>query len=172
MCIRDSTGTPRRIWGPGIAMDTASEGTVLRDLDAFLARHGDLHGQADLKPRSANYVARMDTWFVDYDVMVEGIPVWRGGVTARIKHGNLIMLGLETYPRTLLEGERRIDLDTARKAAVSQGPAPAAMHDPGQARLVWLPQEVAGGVVLQLVWEVRSETYKPCLLYTSDAADE
>ncbi|TNE90686.1 MAG: hypothetical protein EP330_07605 [Deltaproteobacteria bacterium] len=157
----EATGTPHRMWGPGLPVDASSADRVTADIEDFLARNGDLHGDAELVLKSANYVERLDSWYVDYDVLVEGLPVWRGGVTARVKHGSLVMLGLDTYPRTLLQGELVLGAEEAQKIAVTQGPAPHAMHAADGARLVWLPVEVAGGVVLRMAWEVRSETFKP-----------
>ncbi|MCO4743739.1 MAG: hypothetical protein KC912_03050 [Proteobacteria bacterium] len=155
------TGTPHRMWGTGIAIDTTSADSVVADLAALFDRNPGLHGKADLRLKSANYVERVDTWYVDFDVLIDGLPVWRGGATARVKHGNLIAAGFDTYPNTLATGEQRLDANEAQLIAAKRGPAPHAMHSPESERLMWLPIESEAGVHNRLVWEVRSETFKP-----------
>ncbi|MFN7147017.1 MAG: hypothetical protein ACK4YP_24810, partial [Myxococcota bacterium] len=112
----ERTGTPVRAWGPGIDMgNLGSEKSVEGALRRFFGDNPDLVGVPlhDLRLRSARYVPRTDTWYVDFDRLVSGVPIWRGGVTARIKHGNLVMLGVETYP----------ELDNVEPATVSEAVA-------------------------------------------------
>ena len=96
-----ATGRATRAWGPGIDVGpAASSANVIASLDAFLARNRTLTGVRveDLRVRSASYVARTGTWYVDYDQFASGVPVWGGGVTFRIRGGKIVMFGVATYP--------------------------------------------------------------------------
>lgn len=160
----ERTGQPHRMWGPGIpmgALATASDAErAVRDV---LTRWSGLVGAQgkDLPLRSANYVASTDTWYVELDRLVDGVPVWRGGVTARIKHGNLVLLGLDTYPSAPRLGQPTLPAADAIRRARDQGPASWASHSGEAARLVLLPLDRASGLEWHLAWEVRSTTADP-----------
>ncbi|MES2641572.1 MAG: M36 family metallopeptidase [Myxococcota bacterium] len=160
----ERTGTARRAWGPGIdlgALATAKE--VDGALRRFFTRNPALVGvpQEQLRIKSANYVARLDTWYVDYERIVAGAPIWGGGVTARIRDGQLLLLGVETYPELNGVEPAELDADAAIIAAELSGPAAMAVHTDESARLVILPQEVDGALRYRLTWEVRSRTATP-----------
>ncbi|MDP2314058.1 MAG: M36 family metallopeptidase [Pseudomonadota bacterium] len=160
----ERTGTPRRAWGPGIDLGTLASG---KDADGALrrlfARNPDLLAVPldELRLKSANYVARTDTWYVDYTRVVAGAPIWRGGVTARIKDGELLLLGIDTHPALHGIEPAEIDADEAIAAAELSGPAAMAAHKDESATLVILPMEVAGALRYRLTWEVRSRTATP-----------
>ncbi len=159
------TGTPHRAWGPGIPMGSLEdEHQVERALRDFFARQPDL---IDVDPdalvlKSAGYVARTNTWYVDFDRVVDGVPLYRSGVTARIKHGNLILLGIDTHPSAdWVSTSPEIGEDLALSQAIAQGPAPEADHSFEGARLVLLPTEQSGGLHYDLTWEIRTRTADP-----------
>ena len=157
------TGTPHRMWGPGLDLGpTADERQVRRALDRFFSANRSLLGvaPADLAFVSARHLARGDTWIVNYDRLVDGDPVWRAGVTARFKAGKLILLGVDTYPGAAVP-EAEIGADEAMEIAALDGPAALADHRGASARRVVLPLDVPGGLDLRRVWEVRSETTAP-----------
>lgn len=160
----ERTGTPFRAYGPGIAMGTWS---TAKDAEGgmrnFFARNPDLIGVEldQLRLKAANYVARTDTWYVEFDRVVAGAPIWRGGVTARVKFGKLVLLGVETYPELQGVEPAEIGADEAIHEAALQGPAALATHTDESAKLVILPMDVPGGLEYRLVWEVRSKTQAP-----------
>lgn len=113
------TGTAQRAWGPGIPLGPIrTRAEAERAVRAFLARNQALVGVAapDLRLRSAHYLARRDTWYVDFDRLLDGVPLWRAGVSARIVAGRLVMLGLDTHPRARLAATG-VDASVARQHA-------------------------------------------------------
>jgi hypothetical protein len=93
--------TARRAWGPGIPLgDVADAKAVEASLRAFLSRNAGLVAVEpdQLSLRAIGYSATMDTWYVDFDRMISGAPVWGGGVTARVRGGELVLFGVSTYP--------------------------------------------------------------------------
>ncbi len=158
------TRTPHRAWGPGIPMaDVHDKAGVERSLRGLFAAHPSLLGVEanELRLRSANYNARLDTWYVEFDRLVSGVPLWRGGVTTRIKAGKLVLFGIDTHPGlTAIEGPTLGAADAIRAARID-GPAFLAQHSEESARLVVLPVEGPEGLRYRLTWEVRSRTYSP-----------
>ncbi|MDP2307468.1 MAG: M36 family metallopeptidase, partial [Pseudomonadota bacterium] len=160
----ERTGTARRAWGPGIDLGALqSSKDVDGALRRFFTRNPDLIGvpQEQLRIKSANHVARLDTWYVDYERIVAGAPIWRGGVTARVVQGQLLLLGVETYPELNGVEPATLDAKGAILAAERDGPAAMAPHTEESARLVILPEDVDGAVRYRLTWEVRSRTAAP-----------
>jgi hypothetical protein len=100
-------------------------------------------------------------WYVDFDRVVGGVPIWRGGVTARIKLDKLVMFGVDTYPGVAADTTPVLDATTAIAAAELDGPASLADHRDESATLQLLPMDTRTGVELRLVWEVRSRTAAP-----------
>ena len=81
------TKTPHRMWGDGIdigATDTADQ--VSNAILNLVDRHPDLFGVSDSEfdIKSTRYNQRLDTWYVDIDQFIEGYPIYRSGITARI----------------------------------------------------------------------------------------
>ncbi len=155
----EATGTAHRAWGPGIAM---GEGNPTAALQAFLERNHELLGvpATSLRLRSANHVARTDTWYVEFDRIVGGVPIWGGGVTARVRGGELVLLGIDTHPGAQV-GSAEISAAEAIIAASLDGAAPMADHTGGAARLVLLPSDNGGRVDYRLAYEVRTRTAVP-----------
>jgi MYXO-CTERM domain-containing protein len=159
------TGTPHRMWGPPVRMG-ATRGEVVANLTAFLARNARVigatfDGRDGLRLRSANHDAATDTWYVEYDRMVGGAPIWRGGVTARVRHGNLILVGVDTYPNAKATNTPILGRERAIETATHEGPARHAKHEQTAATPLVLPEEVDGRVTLRHVWWVRSTTGRP-----------
>lgn len=156
--------TPRRAWGPGIPLGAVeTEAQVEAALRAFLQRYPGLTGVPDteLTLRSAGYVAALDMWYVDFDRNISGAPVWRGGVTARVRHGELVLFGAQTYPSVASLPKAAISMQTAEEIAQLDGPAAMADHADVTATLVALPWTRDGGLDVRLCWEVHSRTEMP-----------
>ncbi len=155
----EATGTPHRAWGPGIAMGSGDPTLALM---AFLERNHEILGvpASTLQLRNANHVARTDTWYVEFDRLVRGVPVWGAGVTARVREGELVLLGVDTHPGAQV-GSAEISPADALIAAALDGAAPLADHSDGAARLVLLPSDGGGRVVYRLAYEVRTQTTVP-----------
>ncbi len=154
------THQPRRMSGPGIPMTGPD---VTGQFEAFVSRNSEMLGlqQGEWRLASANYSAANDTWYMNVDVTKNGLPIYRGGVTARIKHGNLMFIGAETYRHTPVVGSANLTAIEALKNAVVNGPAATAVHTDQAAKLVLLPMEVAGEVQLRTCWMTTSETHTP-----------
>ncbi len=170
----EATGTAHRMWGPGIVLGSLDgERNVRASMERFLVRNRAILGVTarELPFSRARYIARTDTWLVDFDRTIDGHPVVRGGVTARIRFGKLIMLGVDTYPDATLPQPEVSEAD-AIEIAELDGAAPMAHHTGVSASLVALPLDVPGGPQLRLAWQVRSETMLPRGLWVTfvDAA--
>lgn len=164
------TGTAHRMWGPGIDIGpTSTPEQVEQGVLAFLAANEGIVGvdANSLQIRSSSYNERVDTWFVDVDVVHLGAPIWRGGVTARIKHGSLVLVGIDTYPDVPHVGRAALSADAAIDRGIAQGPAAAVPHTGTSAELVWLPQEIGGELQLRLCWMTRSHTASPPGIWVS-----
>ena len=161
----ERTGTAHRTWGPGIDIgDVSSESAVEAGLRAFMERNPMLIGveQADLDLAQIGYIPRTDTWYVQFQRSENGVPVVYGGVTARIRFGKLILLGVDSYPQAEGIGTRpEIGRLAARRSAIADGPAPEGQHSDHSERLVLLPQEGHFGLGFRLTWETRSKTETP-----------
>ena len=160
----EGTGSPHRMWGPGIdigPVDTADQ--VTAGMLDFIERNAHTLGVTDteLAVRSVSYVERMDTWYVQIDVVRGGAAIYRAGLTARIKHGNLIMVGADTYPDIPVHGGVEISTDTALSVAIEDGPAPDAEHDVESVQLATLADESDGIVTLRTTWMTRTRTQSP-----------
>lgn len=97
----EATGSPLRAWGPPIPLGpTRNAAQVVAGVRALFARFPDLTGvvAVDLPLRSVRHDLGRDTWYVDFDRTVGGAPIWRAGVTARVRGGALVMLGVNTHP--------------------------------------------------------------------------
>ncbi len=159
----ERTGTAHRAWGPGLNLGpVGTEAQVRAAMDRFLSRNEGAVGVplAALRFKSARYVARTDTWYVDYDRMFGGVPVWRGGVTARFRFGKLVLFGADTYPAATVP-QPELTAAEAITLAELDGPASMAPHRNESAELVVLPLDVPGGLSMRLCWLVRSESSAP-----------
>lgn len=160
----EATGEPLRAFGKGLdvgVIDTPED--AVRAVRAFLGRNA---AAFNISPKAlgqgrASYSEDAATWYIDVPVMYDGSPIWRGGLTARIKHGKLVMVGSQAYTETPKVGSVALDANQAASIAVDLGPAPGASHDNVRSELVWLPWEGRNGLELVRAWEVRSFTAEP-----------
>ena len=159
----ERTGTAQRTWGPGIDVGPLTNPeTVEANLRDFMERNQLLIGveNSDLELRNAGYMPRTDTWYVQFDRFENGIPVIGGGVTARLRFGKLILLGVDTYPQASGVGTSpELSQSVALQAAIDQGPAPQAHHSDRSTSLALLPQEGAFG--LGFDWSGKFERIPP-----------
>jgi MYXO-CTERM domain-containing protein len=159
----ERTGRAHRAWGPGIELGKLGDlDEVERVLRRFFSAHPALLGTdiSTLKLGRSGHVPHTDTWLVQFDQVVAGATLWRGGLMVRIKQGRLVMFGVDT-----------LDLDPtavptltgtqAQHLAVMAGPAGNAAHTDLSQRLMWLPVERGSRVVPVLTWQVRSKTAHP-----------
>jgi len=166
------TGTPRRAWGPGLDIGPVdTEEQVIAGLMELVSSNGALFQVTaeQLNLRDIAYIAETDTWLVHLDRTVNDVPVWRGGMDIVIKHGKLIMMGIDTHPSAGFGSDlATITSEVAVEAARNQGPAPLAIHTDISARLVLLPvQRGSSDMRYRLVWETRSTTESPVGIWVS-----
>jgi len=160
----EQTGAPLRMYGRGIDVGSIdTEARAVSAVRAFIGRHADL---LRISPKTfgvgtAGYSGDMDTWYVDIPVTYEGTTVWRGGITARIKHDRLVLVGVEAYTDTPRVGDLVLSQTEAIQTAIDLGPAPDSVHTDTSAELVWLPLEFRGELSLVRTWKVRANTQAP-----------
>lgn len=159
----ERTGRVHRAWGSGIPLGPLNDiAQVQNALLSLFADHPDLIG-ADLSELVIGRSGRLpgsDTWLVQFDQVVAGATVWRGGIMARIKQNKLVMFGdntLDLDPKA----QPSIGSTEAQHIAVMAGPAGNSSHSDLSHRLVWLPVERQAQVVPVLAWELRSKTAEP-----------
>jgi trimeric autotransporter adhesin len=90
----------------GRPVDRVSEEVVGQAVLRFVKAHRDVLGidAGQLGPVRAR-LSNPDLWHVTIPQVVQGIPVRHGHLVAAISHGNLVVIGTETW------GDVRIDLD-------------------------------------------------------------
>ncbi|MFT4628183.1 MAG: hypothetical protein ACI8PZ_006878 [Myxococcota bacterium] len=158
------TGTPLRLWGPGVDIGPLTEARdVERAVVHWLDRHAELlgHTPGTLVPLNAVRVERSDAWYLNFEAPVDGLPVWRGGVVARVKNGRITMVGSRAYANTRIEGDISNSSAIATQSAISGGSAPHANHTDVVAEPWMLPVEDIRGLRLVPTWMVRSRTVDP-----------
>ena len=166
----EHTGIPRTMWGGGVRIRTqAGADVVAQDVAAWLERQSDLLGfeAGTLAIRSANYNEGMDVWYVDFDVLREGLPTYRGGISARVKAGNLILLQVSTAPQASVRGGFVLTADQALQRAITDGPAPNAKHEGTSVEAMLLDQKAGQGHQLRKTWMVRTRTAEPPGIWVS-----
>ncbi len=155
--IDPATGTVHRALGGAVALGTidtanAAEAAVRRFVDRWPALFGV--PASDLRLRGAHHVARTDTWHVSFDRLVGGVPVWRGGVTARIRYGRLVAFGADTWPAATAPARASLSSTEAlARARAHLGGGRTVVE--AAPRLVVLPLEGAGSASFPLAWELR-----------------
>jgi hypothetical protein len=166
----EATRTPLELYGAGIPLPTGSESELVAALTAALGARADLLGfdPATLRLRSASLHEPSDTWYVDFDVERDpGVPTWRGGLSARVKHGNLILIRAATAPDAPVTGSWGLDADKALSLARSQGPAPRADHREATAERRLLEHWTPDGLELRRTWMTRTRTQDPVGIWVS-----
>ncbi|MEZ4240759.1 MAG: hypothetical protein R3F59_32315 [Myxococcota bacterium] len=156
-------GTARYLWGRGIPL--SGDGTAMADqIVALVERHAALFGvePGSLRLRSAHHVDRTDTWYVDLDALRDGLPTFRGGLSARVVRGNLVLITAATAARAPVTGRFVLSEGSAVQRAIAGGPAPSAVHtDVAADQLLLERPDPVRGDVLRKVWRVRSATSDP-----------
>ncbi len=158
------TGTPHRMWGPGLFYgELHSRQDVTEAAVRFTRDHTELLGLegANLRLHSAERDPASSAWYVEVDVLRDGLPIWRGGLSYRFKKDKLVMVGADTYPNTPIVNALRLSREDAMVQGMLVGPAPMADHTDLSAKAWLLPQVVGGKVELRAVWEIRSKTVQP-----------
>lgn len=179
----EQTGTVFRAWGPGIDMGSpASVAEAAGAVLDLLSDYPDLLGVgADaLALGMSGYDAERDTYYIHLDrvlpgtsdgtlgVVPEPVSMYRSGITARIKYGKLILLGIDTHPDApQLSDVVALSRDEAAQLAVSAGPHPDADHTFVAAKKVVLPLQARAGLDYRMTWEVRTETQSPRGIWVS-----
>ena len=166
-----------------------TEAQVRAAFNAFFARNEALLGVPARSLRLGQATRSGDGWILRFDRVLPGLPtaiegridapvgppglpdalgewsqhgltrVWRGGVEARVRHGKLVMIGVDTYP--LAEEALAAPAFTASQAialAIADGPLPEADHAVEGAVLVVLPQQDGPVLTHALCWMVRTRT--------------
>jgi MYXO-CTERM domain-containing protein len=165
-----ATGVPLGMWGAGIDIGArGSEAQIQAAAVRFVADHAALLGVegAALSVRASGHDPLRDARWIDVDVRYNGLAIWRGGVTLRLLHGDLVMVGANTFPDAPVVGALSISAADAHRAAVQQGYAPSAAHRDPAAEAVLLPRVVAGKRELRVVWHTTSRTDAPLGLWES-----
>jgi MYXO-CTERM domain-containing protein len=161
----ERTDTPHRAWGPGIELgEIANAQDLEAKLRAFFGRNAALLGiPVDaLQLGKHGHVPSTDTWLVDFDQVVDGVTVWRSGVTVRVRHGRILMFGVNTVPGAMqVDTTPAITGQEAALRAMGMGPAGNSTHTDVQHRAMILARDIEGQLQSQLVWEVRSQTKTP-----------
>ncbi len=159
----EATGTPRTLWGGGIAVTGATGPAVGAGVAAVLTRHAVLFGLSgsDLVLRTTSYDAASDTWFLAFDALREGLRTYRSGITARVVHGQLILLQVATSPRAQVVGSFHFDAAEAIDRAIRGGPAPQATHTEVTAEPMLLERSSLSGRTLERTFLVRTRTADP-----------
>jgi hypothetical protein len=166
----ETTRTPLELYGAGIPLPTTSEAELVAALTAQLVARADLLGfdPAQLRLRSASRHEPSDTWYVDFDVERDpGVPTYRGGLSARVKHGNLILLRAGTAPASPVTGAWAIDPRKAIDLATAAGPAPAARHDEPSVERRLLERWTPNGLELRRTFLTRTRTADPPGIWVS-----
>ncbi|HHO53193.1 MAG TPA: hypothetical protein ENK18_20540 [Deltaproteobacteria bacterium] len=159
----EHTSTPRVLWGGGVAMPTGGGAALAGAVRAWLDRHAELLGYEPgaLALASSAYAPESDMWYLDFDVIREGLPTYRGQIRARIKHGNLILVHVATAPGADVTGAYVWTAEAAIEAAIARGPAPDAEHTAIGAEPILLDHKHLGAHELRRTWMVRSQTRWP-----------
>jgi len=166
----EATGRPVTAWGPPVALEVGDGAEPAAAVVEVLARAG-LVDPARLTLRRATHHRASDTWYLDWDLRVGGVPLRGTGLSARVRGGRLFLVFLDPaaggpLPRL---GTPAVDPGVAQVLAELRGPAASAPHLDRAVR----PALVRVGAELRRVWEVSSTTTSPPGRWVSlvDAAD-
>ena len=136
------------------------------------SRHGGLELLEASAPQGSEPVLTRGRWSAeravwnpaDWHALAEldpaGAPVVLGGrLLAHLRHGRLVMLGVDTHPQAASVDTRpTISAWSAVEFAVDDGPLPEAAHAVEGATLVVVPVAGPGGIRYHLAWAVRTRT--------------
>lgn len=163
----ERTGAPMAAWGPSIPLGKVADMQTMeaRVREVFAQAPGLLGVPADqLSLGRSGYVESSDTWHIHFDQVLPGtdIAVYRGGVSVRVKNGNLVSFGVDTYPELgALDARPGLAAAAAEWVATSSGPAGNGQHEEVQSALVVLPIDANPEIHTRLAWKVQSKTDTP-----------
>ncbi len=163
----EANHTVRALHGPGVPLTATRDAGIAVEVALFVHQWAPAMGLGDGTLVPSNVASARGITYVDFDLEVAGLPVYRGGIRARVKHGRLVLIHAQLPGQAPVTGQLRLDAPQAIAAAIARGPAPAAMHERTDARLVLLERSVEradgalGKLVLRRAWEVRSATASP-----------
>jgi MYXO-CTERM domain-containing protein len=156
----ERAGTVHRAWGKGLALgDLSTEAAAEASVRAFLERNPGLAGvdTDELRFEHLLYDSNSQTHVVRFERLVDGVPVWRGGLKLIFRYGKLVMFDVATHPGASVDATPSLDVMAATGEAIARGPLPDAEHELVDARLVVLPLDT-GRLRYHLAWEVRTKT--------------
>lgn len=156
----EHSGVPRSMWGRGIPMP-AERNALTTALRVFVQRHSALLGLegGELQLASAEFMD--DTWYVHFDELRDGAPVYRGGISLGVKYGKLVLLQVRTSAGAPLTGAWALSPADARTLAIANGPVPTASHtDPVVERHI-LDYDSPTGREARRVFQVQTKTAHP-----------
>ncbi len=110
------TGTPHIVWGEGLpllpdgdltleAVEKISRDFISANNDLFMVDQSELM----LKDKSINLGQDNELWFIHFQRVVDGIPVYASDVYLRYKFGRLVQFGSDCFPDLALDSRTEID---------------------------------------------------------------
>lgn len=157
------TGTPLRAWGPPVPMTVGTADDAGKSVLGFVAAHADAVGAtgAALAVRSANYAPDTDTWYVDVEQRVGGLPIEGATFTARVRSGRLVQFGSTLVPSAQPPAPPSLLPQRAVDLAIAAGPAANSRHDSVAVELVGYPVVRVGSLAVRPAYRVTSRTEAP-----------
>src|SRR5262245_17568490 len=157
------TQSPHRAFGPSFALPGFQNDAVGVDqaVRAFIASEPGVFGQ-DVTLETASVSQAGSLWYVSYRRVIAGLPVLFADWEVRVStHGNLVMVGADTY-RPTVSFSPRIAPAVAREAAHA-GLTYDASRDQieGGEKAYLLPMMTENGVIYRPVLDVRVHTSQP-----------
>ncbi|HET8645934.1 MAG TPA: PepSY domain-containing protein, partial [Vicinamibacteria bacterium] len=140
------------------ASPAASDAVLWKGVLAFLERHLAALGvdAAELTEPRIGVFDRGQLALAHAGRTLDGVPVRAAAVTAVVRHGNLVMLGIENWVVGPGRGQPQVSAAQAR-AAVSRHVAPFAVEAfAGGERLEYIPLDEDGRLTYRLAWAVRA----------------
>jgi len=176
------TGTPHIVWGEGLPLlpEEATLSQVEKISRDFIRDHADLfmvdEAELRLKEKSVNLGRDNELWFIHFQRVVDGIPVYASDVYLRYKFGRLVQFGSDCFPD--LAAEPRIEVDGLEAIEIAQADCyfkhgVDTLESAGE--LLWFPVQhtVGGAFAYHLVQKVnvRKAEGPHNLHYYIDAGD-
>ncbi len=110
------TGTPHLVWGEGLPLlpeGNLTLATVEKISRDFIRANSELfmvdETELVLKPKSVNLGQDNELWFVHFQRVVDGIPVYASDVYLRYKFGRLVQFGSDSFPDLAVDPSTEID---------------------------------------------------------------
>jgi len=158
----EHSGVPRTMWGGNVPVPMERD-LAIETVEAFLYRHADVVGleSGELALRDANLHVGTNTWYLHFDELRDGVPVYHGGIGARVVDGNLVLLQVATTQDRPVTGDWVISADDATDRAIADGPVPSASHTDPVAVRRGLDRATLQGREVRRTWQVTTRTAQP-----------